>query len=332
MPRARIRLMRFDAKELQENELNLASKCPVPTKAPKKIFWIDIVGINDSKVVSEIGKCFNLHPLVVEDISSTRQRPKLEDYDDYLYMVVRMLSEHPQKNGIRSEQISLILGRNYVISFQEREGDVFNRVRESLRKGKGKIRNSGAGFLAYSLLDSVVDNYFTILEDFGEKVEKLEAGLMKNPDPSNLLRIRKLKKQMLILRRSVWPLRELLIGLERESRNKDALISKSTAIYLRDVYDHSVQVVETLEMYRDSVSGMVEIYLSAISNRMNEIMKVLTIIGTVFIPLTFITGLYGMNFEYMPELAHPLGYFLALGAMLVLALLMLLYFRRKGWL
>jgi magnesium transporter len=326
----RLHILSYDAKKYEETEVTTVDECLKYIKA-RKTAWININGLENGELLEELASKFNLHPLVREDIAHTRQRPKMDDYDDYLYIVVRMISYNEKSDRLNSEQISMILGRNYVISIQEKEGDLFDKVRERIRKGKGRIRRMGADFLAYSLLDMIVDNYFVILEKLGEKIEKMEDAVVRDPSPRMLQRIRHLRREMLILRKSVWPLRELLLSLERESASKDALVSKETAVYLRDVYDHTIQVIDTTETYRDTVSGMVDIYLSSLSHRLNEVMKVLTIIGTIFIPLTFITGVYGMNFWHMPELESPMGYPAALALMLAIALGMLLYFRKKKW-
>jgi len=326
----RLHTISYDAKKYEEAEARTAAECLKHTKG-KKTAWINVNGLENGKLLEELASSFGLHPLVSEDIVYTGQRPKMEDYDDYLYIVVKMISYNEKAGRLDSEQVSMVLGRNYVISIQEKEGDLFDKVRERIRKGKGRIRRMGVDFLAYSLLDMIVDNYFVILEKLGEKIEKMEDAVVRDPSPRMLQRIRHLRREMLTLRKSVWPLRELLLSLERESASKDALVSKETAVYLRDVYDHTIQVIDTTETYRDTVSGMVDIYLSSLSHRLNEVMKVLTIIGTIFIPLTFITGVYGMNFWYMPELESPLGYPAALALMLAIALGMLLYFRKKKW-
>lgn len=326
----RLHIIDYSKSTITEKDVNCAEDCAYYIDT-KTVTWIDVVGLKDAKLMEAIGRNFNLHPLVMDDIIHTRQRPKLEDYEDYLYIVVRMLLWNPEKNCAMNEQISLILGKGYVISFQENEGDVFDRVREYLRRDKGKIRRLGPDFLAYSLIDAVVDNYYTILERAGEKIEDIETTLMKSPNQKILHSIRKLKQEILSIRRSVWPLREVVLSLERESMNKKPLVTEETALYFRDVYDHTVQVVDTVETYRDSMSGMLDIYLSTISNRLNEVMKVLTIIGTIFIPLTFITGIYGMNFEFMPELGHPLGYAAVWVIMILLILVMIAYFKIKKW-
>jgi len=252
----------------------------------------------------------------------------MEDFESYLYIVLRMLQYNQQENEVVSEQISLILGANWVISFQENEGDVFNLIRDRLRNDKGKIRKLGADYLYYTLIDAVVDNYFAVLENMGEKIEAIVDQLIANPQPSTMQTIHNLKRQNISLRKSVWPLRELVNSL---ARSESGLINKTTDIYLRDVYDHTIQVIDSAEAFRDTISGMLDIYLSSVSNRMNEIMKVLTIITTIFIPLTLIAGIYGMNFAFMPELKSQLGYPLVLLSMAVVTVGMLFYFRKKKW-
>ena len=270
-----------------------------------------------------------MHPLVLEDILNTGQRPKLEDFDEYVFVVLKMFRYGDQVDGMGIEQISLILGPSFVISFQEEPGDVFDLVRGRIRESKGRIRKMGADYLAYALLDALVDSYFVVLERVGEKVEFLEEELVSDPRPETLQAIHNLKRDMLFLRKSVWPLREVVGALVR---GEPSLFGESITVYLRDVYDHSIQVIDTIETFRDMVSGMLDIYLSSVSNRMNEVMKVLTIIATIFIPLTFITGLYGMNFKHMPELAWRWGYPMVWAVMLTVVVLMLFYFRRKKWL
>jgi magnesium transporter len=279
--------------------------------------------------VEKIGTHFGIHPLIMEDILHTGQRPKGEDLGDYLFIVLKMIYHDEEKDEVIGEQLSLILGPNYVISFQEREGDVFNPIRERIRNAKGRIRKAGADYLAYVLVDAIVDHYFAILEELGGTIESLEEELVTNPRPETLQTIHTLKRELIFLRKSVWPLREVISGLERE---ESPLITEPTGIYLRDVYDHTIQVIDTIETYRDMVSGMLDIYLSSLSNRMNEVMKVLTMIATIFIPLTFIAGIYGMNFKFMPELEWHWGYPMALVVMLLIVGSMFIYFRRKKWL
>jgi magnesium transporter len=290
--------------------------------------WLNIDGVHQPEIIEEVGKSFGLHPLVAEDIASTGQRPKMEDYDDYIYVVLRMLRFDGEENETKTEQMSIIIGADFVVSFQERSGDVFNYIRERLRNNKGKIRKLGTDYLAYTLIDAIVDNYFMILEKLGETIEEIEDKLITNPTAETLQILHDLKREMIFLRKSVWPLREVINRLER---SESTLINKSTFVYLRDVYDHTIQVMDAVETFRDMLSGMLDIYLSSVSNRMNEVMKVLTVIATIFIPLTFVSGIYGMNFMYMPELAHEWAYPAVLILMLVVALLMVVYFRRKKW-
>ncbi|MCJ7687321.1 MAG: magnesium/cobalt transporter CorA, partial [Desulfobacteraceae bacterium] len=259
----------------------------------------------------------------------TGQRPKMEDLGDYIFIVLKMLMPAKTEGDFDAEQVSLILGSNFVISFQEKQGDVFNTIRERIKMGKGRIRKTGSDYLAYTLLDAIIDNYFVILEDVGEKIETMQEEVLANPDPSILKVIQDTKRNMIFLRKSVWPLRETISNLER---GESSLIGDSVGPYLRDVYDHTIQVIDTVETFRDTISGTLDIYLSSLSNKMNEVMKVLTIIATIFIPLTFIAGLYGMNFKFMPELEWKWSYLVIWIVFLVVGALMLIGFRRKKWL
>jgi len=253
----------------------------------------------------------------------------MEDYESYIFLVLKMLHYNDIEKKIISEQVSLILTRNQVISFQETKGDVFDSVRERLRNNKGRIRKMGADYLLYTLIDAIVDNYFVILEKMGERIEDMEEILVDNPEPETLQNIHKLKREMIYLRKSVWPLREVISGLLRD---ESRLIKKTTHIFLRDVYDHTIQVIDTVETFRDMISGMLDIYMSSVSNKMNEVMKVLTIFAAIFIPLTFIAGVYGMNFENMPEIKIQIAYPLVLLLMLAVGITMLFYFKKKKWL
>ncbi len=326
--RTTITILDYDERHLQEQEIKAVDEC-LTFKDKPTVIWINVDGIHEVEILEELGDCFGLHPLVVEDILNTDQRPKMEDFGDYIFIVLKMFYYDDNTDEIVTEQISLILGANFVISFQERERDVFNPIRERIRSEKGRIRKMGADYLAYALLDITVDNYFLILEKLGERIEFLEDELVSNPTPETLQTIHDLKREMIFLRKSVWPLREVIGGLER---GESSLIRESTGIYLRDVYDHTIQVIDAVETSRDMLSGMLDIYLSSISNRMNEVMKVLTIIATIFIPLTLIAGIYGMNFRYMPELEWPWAYPMLWLIMLAIGVLMLVYFRRKRWL
>jgi len=326
----RVVISRFEYDETQiEHDESLAPAGAALSRTTDRISWINVNGVHDVDQLQAVAESFSLHPLVAEDIAHTGQRPKVEDYDSNLFIVVRMLQWNDATEEIDDEQVSLVLGPSWVLSFQEHEGDVFEPIRERLLANRGRIRRHGSDYLAYALIDAVVDHYFTILEVLGERVEALGENLAEDPKPSDLKAIRHLKRELLFMRKSVWPLRELLGGIQRD---ESTLIQESTRPYLRDVYDHTIQIIDTVETFRDMVSGLMDVYLSSISNRMNEVMKVLTIIATIFIPLSFIAGLYGMNFGYMPELQWRYGYFAILGVMLAVGVGMLLYFRRKRWL
>ena len=324
----KISLINYNEAQLIEKDLKRIEDC-FPYVNSSSITWINIFGLNNIQMIEQIGKNFNIHPLVLEDILHTNQRPKINDYDDYIYIVCRMFIYDEVEKIINGEQVSFIFGKNFLISFQERSGDLFDALRDRLRTGKGKVRRSGTDFLAYALIDSVVDGYFNIMEKIGEEIENIEDELITNPQRENLHSIHQLRSEMILLRKSVWPLREVINVMER---GEIVLIKKSTGIFLRDVYEHTIQVIETIESYRDMVSGMLDTYLSSISNKMTEVMKVLTIIATIFIPITFITGVFGMNFKYMPELhwnwMYPYGFW---SVMIIITGLMIYYFKKNKW-
>ena len=325
----KITILDYDEAQFQEREAKSIEEC-FPFKEKPTVTWINVEGLHQVEVLERLGGCYGLHPLVLEDILNTDQRPKMEDYGEYIYIVLKMLNYDDKSGQIEAEQISLVLGQNFVLSFQEgKEGDVFGLLRERLRGAKGRIRKMGADYLAYSLIDSVVDHYFIILERLGERVEFLEEELVTEPTTKTLQEIYNLKREMIFLRKAVWPLREVISGLER---GESSLIQQNTQIYFRDVYDHTIQVIDTIETFRDTVSGMLDIYLSSVSNRLNAVMKVLTIIATIFMPLTFLAGIYGMNFKYMPELEWRWGYPLVWMIMIAIGIFMLFYFRKKKWL
>ncbi len=324
----RITVIDYDEQNFQEKEISTIEEC-FPFKQSPTVTWINIDGIHDISIIEKLGGHFDLHPLILEDILNTGQRPKCEDYDNHIYTVLKMLSYDDKSETIRAEQVSLVLGANFVISFQESVGDVFEQIRDRLRNDKGRVRKMASDYLTYALIDAVVDGYFIILEKLGEKIESMEEQLVAEPTSKTLQRIHSVKRELISLRKSVWPLRELINGL---AKTGSSLIKESTRVYLRDVYDHTIQVIDTVETFRDMVSGMLDIYLSSISNRMNAVMKVLTIIATIFIPLTFVAGVYGMNFKYMPELGWRWGYAAVLLVMAVVAVIMLIYFKTKKWL
>jgi magnesium transporter len=323
-----ITMIDYDDQRLDEVVVQRVSELADRKQMPT-VTWINVEGLHDTALLGEIGQVFDLHPLVLEDILNTQQRPKSEDYENHLFVVMKMLSFADESPYIRSEQVSLILGDGYVLSFQEATGDVFEPVRQRIRSRKGRICKMGPDYLLYALTDAIVDHYFVVLERIEEKLELLEDAVFEDPTVSTLAEIQRLKVELLRFRKAIWPLREAVNGLLRE---ENELITEKTEVFLRDVYDHTIQVIDTVEGFRDTVSGLLDVYLSSVSNRMNEVMKVLTIIATIFIPLTFIAGIYGMNFEYMPELRIPWAYPLVWFAMMVVALLMITYFRKKNWL
>jgi len=324
----RISFIDYDEQNIREKQVSKIEEC-FPLKATPTVSWINIDGLHEVEILEKLGKQFELHPLMLEDILNTDQRPKHEDFDKNIFIVLKMLSFDDQTQSVESEQVSLVLGENFVISFQERIGDVFESIRGRIRNGKGRIRKMGPDYLMYSLLDAIVDNYFGILEKLGDNIEVIEEELVGNPTEKTLRQIHYFKREMIYLRRSVWPLRELISSMER---SQSPLIKDSTEAYLRDLYDHTIQVIDTVESFRDIVSGMLDTYLSSISNRMNSVMKVLTIIATIFIPLTFVAGIYGMNFENMPELKWRWGYAAVWLVMIIIAGVMIAYFKRKKWL
>jgi magnesium transporter len=324
----KITVIDYDGESYEESVVEAGTDCRLFLEKPT-VTWVNVDGVHRVDVLEELGECFGLHPLVLEDIANTDQRPKTDDFGDYLFVVLKMLDYDRDAGDLSTGQISLVLGPNYVLSFQEREGGVFDAVRDRIRNSKGRIRKLQSDYLAYALLDIVVDNYFVILEQIGEKVGSLEEDLIENPKPETLQSIHEMKREMIILRKSVWPLREVVNGFERTD---PPLVRESTRVFLKDVYDHTIQVIDAVETYRDVLSGMLDLYLSTVSNRMNEVMKVLTIIATIFIPLTFVAGIYGMNFQFMPELRWCWSYPLVWLAMVIVAVSMVFFFKRKRWL
>lgn len=322
----KITLIEFNEKEFVEKDFYAIDDC-IKLLNPEMVNWINVNGVHDVALIEKIGRQFGIHPLTLEDIVNTHQRAKFEDYDKYLVSIMKMISYDTE---IRSEQLCVILMEGIVISFQEPQGgDAFDMIRNRIRQGKGRIRRMGADYLAYALLDAVVDFYFIILEKIGDKIELLEEEVITEPSKATIQKLHFLKREMIFVRKAVWPMRELINNMERSETD---LIKPTTDIYLRDVHDHTVRVIDTVETYRDLLSGMMDIYLSSVSNKMNEIMKVLTIITTLFVPVTFIAGVYGMNFEFMPELHSQWGYFGVWVVMLSMITSLLIYFRIKKWL
>ncbi len=339
LPPARISVIRYDATSIDEHVgIDPSTAKELTDASTTDVTWIDVKGVHDLHAIAGIGEAFGLHPLVQEDLSSTHQRPKLEVYGDITFVVLRMVRplegtgiETYQRGrpGHAIEQISFVLGNGFLLSFQEEEGDVFDPIRKRLRNHAGSVRDCGADYLLYALLDVIIDHYFITLERIGDATEFFEERVFDDPKPEIQRSLSALRRQVIVLRRAIWPLRDVLTSLLRD---EIPWVAEKTGIYLRDAHDHLIQAVDVLETLRDVLSGLSDLYLSAVSNRMNEVMKVLTVVGTLFIPLTFIAGIYGMNFDNMPELHYRNGYYMLLGVMAVVTIISLIYFRRKRWL
>lgn len=297
-------------------------------KKSKGVAWINIDGLHDVAAIEAICGYLDIHKLTVEDILSVGQRPKLEDYSHYLHVVLKEITFDTELETIEHEQISFILKGNVLVTFQERTGDVFDGVRKRIREGKGNVRKRGADYLLYALLDNVVDNYFVVLESFGEKLDDLETELLENPDKNTLAKLHNFRRETLGLRRTVYPLREMVAAFEKL---EEPLFSHNNKVFTRDLYDHAIKVIETVEIYRDMTSSLLDLYINSVSNKMNEIMKVLTIMTSLFIPLSFIAGVYGMNFDNMPELHHKYGYYIVWGVMIVVFIGLLVFLKRRKW-
>lgn len=325
--KTRIRQFHYDKSGYSEQEADAAEQyCPV--KAASGITWINVDGLSQSERLQQIGDCFGLHPLVLEDIMNADQRPKMEDFGEYVYIVMKMLATGG--NGqIISEQVSLILGNNFLLTFLERKSDIFDPIVERIRNAKGLIRRESTDYLAHALLDAVVDRYFEVLERQEENLDQVEEEVIDSPSPVTLQKIHRLRRDLIFLRKAVFPFRAVIDALER---GESAFFKQDSRIYLRDIYDHTIHIIDTVEAYRDLVTGLLDIYLSSVSNRLNAVMRTLTVIATIFMPLTFLAGVYGMNFKHMPELEWQWGYPAALLLMATVGVSMQVYFRRKKWL
>ena len=321
-----IRVMRYKLDHLEEHDIVAVAELK-DLLEENTVCWIDVQGLGDEKVLRELADLFSIHLLALEDVVNVPQRPKIERFEQHTLCITRMALLRDE--GIEPEQVSLFVGPNYVLTFQERSGDVFDPIRNRIRQRGPVLCSSGTSYLAYALLDAVIDGYYPILETFGEKLEALEDRIAADPQPAVLHEIHQAKRDLLALRRAIWPQREAINTLIRD---ENPLISDTVRVYLRDCYDHCVQIMDGVETYRELAGGLMDVYLSSVGNRQNEVMKVLTIMASIFIPLTFMAGIYGMNFENMPELHTPWAYPFLLAAMAVVAVGMVIYFRRKGWL
>jgi magnesium transporter len=296
------------------------------------VAWVNVTGLGDAELINQLAELFALHKLSMEDVMNVHQRPKAEEFEDHIFLVTRMVRDG---EGVHTEQMSFFLGGDYLLTLQERAGDCFGGLRERLRGGKGRVQSAGPDYLCYALVDAVIDQYFPVLERYGESLEDLEDDVVSHPAPGNITRLHDMKRELLTLRRSIWPHREMINSL---TRDENPLIQGETRVYLRDVYDHTIQLMDIVETYREIASGLVDVHISSVTAKLNEIMKVLTVIATIFIPLSFIASLYGMNFDRaaspwnMPELGWRFGYPFSVFLMGAVAVALLVYFRRKGWL
>ncbi len=323
----RIRYLDYDGTQLQEAEAKDIRACFAFKDSPT-VTWLNVDGLHDVDVVRAAGEHFGWHPLLLEDIVGTEQRAKVEEYEDYLFVVLPLLTWDERQRQVTHEQFSLVLGERYVFTFQERWSDLFDPVRERLRHAKGRIRTRGADYLAYALMDAVVDHCFQVLERIAEVIEDLEEEVLTDDGRETMIRLHAIKRELIAVRKAVWPMRDVLA---RVVRDEEDMFTPETELFLRDAHDHSVQVVESVEALRDVLSGAMDLHLSMMEARANEVMKVLTIIASIFIPLTFVVGIYGMNFHYMPELDMPWAYPAVLLILATLAVSMVVVFRKKGW-
>lgn len=325
--KVKITLTEYDEKKVETFEINSVEEIDPYTDTPQ-VTWVSVSGLHDTELIKQIGEKFNIHPLVLEDILNTETRPKIEMTDDYIFIAMKMLTYNSNESQIDTEQVSFILGNSFVFSFLEKSDNIFNPIKDRITNNYGRVRKQASDYLFYALMDVVVDQYFLLLEQIEQNIESLDDEVITNADRSQIEKIYNLKNKMLLTRRSLWPLRELFTRLIRE---ESKLINKKIVPYLRDLLDHTMQITETIELQREITNGLMETHLSMMSYKMNEVMKVLTIIATIFIPLTFIVGVYGMNFPNMPEMKWPWAYFALWGVMIGLSLLMLYFFKKKNW-
>ncbi len=328
MAEQKISVIRYAEDGIEEFETRHLEEVEKLTKIEKGVVWVNIDGLHDVDTIGTLCASLGVHKLTIEDILGVGQRPKFEEFENYLFVVMRMFLLEENGRDVDDEQLSFIMQGRVLVTFQEKEGDVFSHVRNRIREGKGMIRKRRADYLLYALIDSVVDYYFLILEKQGEQIEIVEEAVLDNPHELVLNDLHRIRREVLQLRRSIYPLREVMSRFERV---EEPLVSIDSKVFIRDLYDHTIQVIETVEVFRDMVSGSIDLYMNSVSNKMNNVMKVLTIIATIFIPLTFIAGVYGMNFEHMPELGWPWAYFAVWGLMILMACGMVIYFKVKKW-
>ncbi len=323
-----VHFVRYDFNDLETRDYGTEENFKFLSPVEGKVTWYDIRGVHDTDMIEKLGAQYNIHPLVLEDIADTEQRPKFDEYENGVFISAKALRFDHDAVEILTEQVSIFIGKNFLVSFQEDEDDLFAGVRGRINSGRGKIRAREADYLGYALLDNLVDNYFFVLDKVEEEIEKLEEEIIKEPQSTSKAKNHNLKREMLTLRKAVQPLRE---AISKFAKSESPYVSNTTEIFLRDLYDHTIQVMDIVETYRDVLTGLQDLYLSEISFKMNQVMQVLTVISTIFIPLSFLTGLYGMNFEYIPELKYQSGYFILIGVMSTITVGLLIYFRKNRW-
>lgn len=323
-----IHYLQYDAEKISDEVFDNQNEVVFKPSLEENVDWYDVRGLHDTELIESLGKTFQIHSLVLEDVVHTYQRPKFEEYENGNFIVFRALRFDHEKMEVKTEQIAVFFRKGLLLSFQENETDLFESVRNRVNAGKGKVRQKGADYLVYALIDSVVDNYFLVLDEVQEYIEEIESKLLKTPEATNKEEIHFLKKELLTMRKSVAPLRE---AISRFSKSDSEFIEENTQMYIRDLYDHTIQITDLVETYRDVLNGLHDLYISEISMQMNKVMQVLTIITTIFVPLGFLAGLYGMNFENIPELHHPNGYFILLSVMATIAIGLIFYFKKMRW-
>ncbi len=328
MAQVEITVLNYSEETFEEIKAKSVGETISLTKTFKGTTWINIDGLHDEKSIEEICTFLDIHKLGMEDILNVNQRPKIEEYPGYLQAFIKMLTINQEDETIDYEQISFILKGNILVTFQEKAGNIFNNVRTRIKEAKGLVRKRGADYLLYALLDLIVDHYFIIIDNFSDKLDELETDLLNKPGKENLNRLHLLRREILLLRRTIYPIREMIGRFEKLD---ESFITGNIRDYTRDLFDHTIIVIENIEVLRDRTSGLLDLYMNTVSIKMNEIMKVLTIMSTIFIPLTFIAGVYGMNFSNMPELQYKYGYFFILGFMMVVFIGMLIFLKRKKW-
>ncbi len=323
-----IHYLQYDSEHFEQEVLDNHAETVFRQSSEDKVDWYDIRGIHDVELIQLLGRTFHIHPLVLEDVADVHQRPKFEEYEKGNFISIRGLKFDKSENKVLTEQVTIYFKKGFVATFQETDSDLFDLIRQRIKNGKGKIRQRGADYLAYAIIDVLVDHYYVVLDEIEEVIEYFEDEVISNQDANIKGEIHNLKKELLVLRKSISPLRE---AIGRFSKTESSFVEDSSLVFIRDLYDHTIQIMDMVETYRDMLNGLQDLFLTEVSFRMNKVMQLLTLISTIFIPLTFLAGIYGMNFSHMPELQWEYGYFVLLGVMVVIFVALLFYFRKKRW-